>query len=216
MFTGLIEEIGTIERATQIGGGVELRVLAPVSSAELKINDSVSINGACQTVVGMSGSAFDVQAVEETLKKTTLGALRSGSKVNIELPLRLDERLGGHMVLGHVDVVGKIVKIDPKDSSWLISIEIPTGYRSLIVGRGSIAIDGVSLTIAECADSLISVSIIPHTMEKTIFAFSKVGDHVNLEFDVLGKYVVNFLKGTAGDSGARQFPSLDQMRELGF
>lgn len=189
MFTGIIEEIGIIESIKSIGGGIRIKISAPKSSRELKVNDSVAINGVCQTVVSKKKNSFEVEAVEETLKKTTLGSLQSQIKVNIELAMRLNERLGGHLVLGHVDAVGEITKIVKKKNSWLYQVKYPKELRKYTVPIGSIAIDGISLTIAESKGSSFIVSIIPHTMSNTIFPSYKIGIKVNLEFDIIGKYI---------------------------
>lgn len=189
MFTGIITEVGRIAKMEQRGGKAVLMVHAPSSASELSINDSVAINGVCQTVIGTNIHEFTVEAVEETLHKTTLGNLRVGSAVNLELPLKLNQRLGGHLVLGHVDGVGKVRSIVGRDSSWLFTVEIPKTFQAYVIPVGSIAIDGVSLTVAQLDGTLISVSIIPHTFENTTFQFLREGSEVNLEFDVIGKYV---------------------------
>jgi riboflavin synthase len=195
MFTGIIEEVGTIQSVQRQGGGIRFRVSAPKYAPELKVNDSVSINGACHTVVWRSNDAFEVESVEETLKKTTLGSFQTGSRVNLELPMRLNERLGGHLVLGHVDTVGTITVIEPRGNSTMYSVEIPEQFRKYIIPVGSIAIDGVSLTIAEIENNDVRVSIIPHTLENTIFPQYKNGQKVNLEFDLIGKYIERMMSG---------------------
>ena len=215
MFTGLIEEIGIIEAVESIGGGIRFRVQAPQSAAELAVNDSVSINGVCQTVVCKLNASVDVEAVEETLKKTTLGALRPKSKVNLELPVRLNERLGGHLVLGHVDAVGEVSAIEPLESSWMFTVNIPREFKHYLVRTGSIAIDGVSLTVAELRGDCIRVSIIPHTMENSIFQEYEIGSRVNLEFDVIGKYIERMMS-VGKDPPEKQFLTEKHLRDLGF
>jgi riboflavin synthase len=189
MFTGIIEEIGTVTKVIKSGGGIKLEVSAPKSAEELNVNDSVAINGVCQTVVSKSMTAITVEAVEETLKKTTFKNFEKGRKTNIELPLRINDRMGGHIVLGHVDAVGKIKNIQKKKNSSIVTIEFPKEYSKYIVPEGSIAVDGVSLTIASDDMHELEVSIIPHTMSNTIFSAYKKGTEVNLEFDVIGKYI---------------------------
>ncbi len=189
MFTGIIEELGTVENVQLSSNSLWLTVSAPTSASELQINDSVSVNGVCLTVVHKERLSFDVEAVEETLKKTALKSLRVQQRVNLELPMRLNERLGGHLVLGHVDTTGKIIHIEHREGSWIFAIDIPRQFLHYIIPVGSIAVDGVSLTIAEVRSTHIRVSIIPHTMENTIFKLYKTNDEVNLEFDMVGKYI---------------------------
>ena len=148
VFTGIIGEVGQVSAAIREGGGLRLRVDAPASAAELRVNDSISLNGACQTVVERTARTFTVQAVEETLSKTTLGEFAPGTEVNLELPLRLNERLGGHLVLGHVDCVGTVSGVDVKESSHIISVSFPPQFAKYVIPVGSIAVDGISLTVA--------------------------------------------------------------------
>ncbi len=217
MFTGIIEEIGTVTGISPKGGGVTLHIKAPASVTELKINDSVAVNGVCLTVVSTSGDSFDAVAVEETLKKTTLGGLAAGRKVNLELPLRFNDRLGGHLVLGHVDTVGVVTGRMERETSWIFTISVPPEFRKYTVPVGSIAIDGVSLTIAEVTADAVRVSIIPHTMEKTIFPSYESGSRVNLEFDIVGKYIERMVFGKK-DEGQGGGPHLTQeeLRKSGF
>jgi riboflavin synthase len=189
MFTGIVEEIGIIAGKKKKGDGLRLLISAPKSAYELEVNDSVAINGVCQTVISKKGTIFEVEAVEETLKKTTFASLKIDNLVNLELPMKLNDRLGGHLVLGHVDCVGTITNIDKRVNSWIYSVRVPERFLRYTIPIGSIAIDGVSLTIAEMNESDVNVSIIPHTMENTIFKLYKVGSAVNLEFDVIGKYI---------------------------
>ena len=189
MFTGIIQELGTVARAKKVGGSLHVTVKAPQSAQELSVDDSVSINGVCQTVIEREGDLFTVEAVEETLRKTTLSLLHEASRVNLELPLRLSDRLGGHLVQGHVDGVGAVKSITAKAGSWLIAVEIPGEFCRYVIPVGSIAIDGVSLTVAHLEGPLVTVSIIPHTMENTTFSQYKAGTRVNLEFDLVGKYI---------------------------
>jgi riboflavin synthase len=216
MFTGIIEELGKVERIQHIGGGIHLTIQAPQSADELQVNDSVAINGVCQTVVRKNNSSFEVEAVEETLKKTTFESLKVGAPVNLELPMKLNERLGGHLVLGHVDTVGQIIQIDRRESSWIFKIQFPLSFEKYVVTVGSIAIDGVSLTIAEASDSAVKVSIIPHTMENTLFKFYKLNDKVNLEFDVIGKYVERMMPGSHANQSEKTLLSVKHLSELGF
>lgn len=189
MFTGLIQEIGKIVELHKAGGGIRLTTNAAKSTPELSVNDSVAINGCCLTVVSKTEIEFTVEAVEETLQKTSLGELTRGSFVNLELAMHLHDRLGGHLVLGHVDAIGAVVSVKKMDSSWLFGVRIPAEFVHYVIPVGSIAIDGVSLTVARIQNDQITVSIIPHTFENTTFQFLKAGSSVNLEFDVIGKYI---------------------------
>lgn len=189
MFTGLIEEIGEITSIEKIGDGLRLTIHAPVITSDVKVDDSIAINGCCLTATKVSGTDFTVEAVEETLKKTTLGLLKKGDQINLERAMKLSDRLGGHLVLGHVDGVGKIISIASRTTSWWVTIEVTQSLIKYAIPVGSVAVDGISLTVAELHDSRISVSIIPHTWEKTIIGTKKAGDSVNLEMDMIGKYV---------------------------
>ncbi|MBI3578363.1 MAG: riboflavin synthase [Ignavibacteriales bacterium] len=194
MFTGLIEEIGKVEQLKKKRGGAILAIQAKRSSRGLKIDDSIAINGVCLTVIARRGSKFNVQAVEETLRKTNLGLLREGDPVNLERALLPNERLGGHFVLGHVDGVGTIEKVQARKSSWMFWIKVPKRFARYLIPVGSIAVNGVSLTVASLRGQTFGVSIIPHTMKMTTFKNLKVGDRVNIEFDMLGKYIERLLK----------------------
>lgn len=202
MFTGIITEIGTVERVERLGGGIRLAIRAPRSAAELHVNDSVAVNGACQTVVGMDRSLFRVEAVEETLLKTTLGELANGARVNLELPLRLSDRLGGHLVAGHVDGVGVVEEIVSQASSQLIRISYLREFSRYLIPVGSIAVDGISLTVARLEGEVVVVSVIPHTLEHTTLGIARQGTRVNLEFDMVGKHIERILaEGRSGKPG---------------
>jgi riboflavin synthase len=211
MFTGIIKEIGTITSIRKKGGGIILSVNAPKCATELNIDDSVALNGVCQTVIATKGKSFEVEAVEETLKKTTLGAFDTGTSVNLELPLKLNDTLGGHLLLGHVDTVGTIESIKRRDSSLWISVLIPKEYSRYVIPVGSIAIDGVSLTIAEVKETVISVSIIPHTIKNTIIDRYKKGSKINLEFDLIGKYIERLLSRSD-----KTEITMQKLRNLGY
>lgn len=187
MFTGIVEEVGHVAGIRHDGGNVEIVVRAEMTH-ELRIDQSVSHNGVCLTVVELLGDRYRVTAVEETLRRSNLGALEAGDGVNLERSLRIGDRLDGHMVQGHVDTVTACTLVDERDGSWWFTFALP-GRKHLLVSKGSICLNGVSLTIAELTDASFSVAIIPYTFEHTTFRSLKVGDRVNVEFDVLGKYV---------------------------
>ena len=190
MFTGLVEEVGVVYSISMQGKGLELVIKANLILSDVKIGDSISINGACQTVVSIKNNTFTVETIEETIKKTTLGSLKVNDDVNLERSLMPTSRIGGHFVLGHIDTVGKILSIKKLTNSYFITFSYPSDYKKYLIPVGSIAIDGVSLTVAELTDTTFSVGIIPHTWDSTVFRKKRVGDAVNLEFDVLGKYVI--------------------------
>lgn len=189
MFTGLVEETGIIKSINHKGGSVIFTIQGEKTVKTIRIDHSIAVDGVCLTVIKKTAKTFDVQAVEETLKKTTLGKLKSGSFVNLERPLLPSERLGGHFVLGHVDGIGKVTRLEIRESSWIFWIKVPKKFAYQLVPVGSIAVDGVSLTMSAVKGNSFAVSIIPHTMELTTFKFLKPGTAVNLEFDILGKYV---------------------------
>jgi riboflavin synthase len=200
-----VEETGTVAKIRRAGGSTIYTVRGSVTVKGLRIDQSIAVEGVCLTVIKRSGRTFDVQAVEETMRKTTLGRLRKGSRVNLERPLLPTGRLGGHFVLGHVDGVGRVESLVLRESSWLYWIRVPERFAHHLIPVGSIAVNGVSLTMADVRDSSFMVSIIPHTMEVTTFALLKPGDPVNLEFDVLGKFVEQFL--AAQSKGRRRAKS---------
>ncbi|MBA4312195.1 MAG: riboflavin synthase [Chlorobiaceae bacterium] len=214
MFTGIVEEIGNIKSIEKKGKGLIIELYAPLSNSEIKVNDSVAVNGVCQTVIKRSKSSFTVEAVEETLKKTTFGQLNKGDRVNIELPLKANGRFGGHIVLGHVDTVGDIIKIDKRTNSIIYQVKFPPEFKLYVVPVGSIAIDGISLTIAEVKQNTLSVSIIPHTLANTIIKSYKVGTKVNLEFDILGKYATQIMKLNISPSENKL--TLESLKKSGY
>jgi riboflavin synthase len=189
MFTGLIEEIGIIKAIKPIGGGRRISVEAYKVMDDLKIDDSISLNGTCQTVVSRTDKTFDVEAVEETLSKTSFLKFHPGKKINLERASRLGDRMGGHLVQGHVDCRGKVTDIRKLNTGINLWINYPKEYSKYLVSAGSICIDGVSLTVAQLEDLKFMVSIIPHTWEMTTLCELNTGGEVNLEFDIIGKYI---------------------------
>lgn len=195
MFTGLVEEKGLLKSKLPTGAGFQFLIEANKIIHGLEIGNSIAVNGCCLTVVKIEDNTFSVDLIEETLNKTNLGLLKPGMKINLERPLLADERLGGHFVLGHIDTVGKIELIKELSNSHWMTISYPDNFKQYLIYVGSIAIDGVSMTVAELKDNKFSVGVIPHTWQETIFADKNVGDTVNLEFDVLGKYVERIMDG---------------------
>lgn len=194
MFTGIVSEVGTIKEIKPMKGGQELAIHSSFLD-DVHVDESIAVNGVCLTVVSFNNKAFRVQCVDETLRKTNLGTLGEGDGVNLERSLTLDKALEGHMVQGHVDTVGTITAIDQKDADILLGIEFPEEFDDFIVGRGSISVDGISLTVARDEENNeFTVAIIPYTWDYTNLKDKKVGSPVNLEFDVLGKYIVKYLE----------------------
>jgi riboflavin synthase len=197
MFTGLVEEKGELLNKIKTGDGYQLVIKASKIMEDLGIGSSVSVNGCCLTVVKKDKNTFSVDTIEETLKKTNLGSLRVNDNVNLERPLKADARLGGHFVLGHVDTKGEVVEIKVLSNSHFLTIRYPAEFKKYLIYVGSVAIDGVSMTVAQLEGNTFSVGIIPFTWQETIFSNKKVGDTVNLEFDVLGKYVERIMSAKA-------------------
>lgn len=220
MFTGLIEETGTVEWARRSGAGVRLRVACSFAG-ELEHGESVTLNGACQTVVACDPHGFEVDVVAQTLSLTTLGGLRSGGRVNLERALKLGDRLGGHIVSGHVDGVAEVTAVSRGAGETRVTFELPEGLSRHVVERGSIAMDGVSLTVAEVAGKAVTVALIPETLRATRAGEYRVGSEVNVETDILAKHQERLLAGgdAAGErdeSPARAGLTEERLRELGF
>lgn len=193
MFTGIVEGIGkiiNIKQNTKNRSAIKMTVNLGKNSKGLKLGQSVALNGVCLTVTGINKSKCDFEMIEETTKKTDLGNLKVGGIVNIERSLKVGERLEGHFVLGHVDGVGVIKKIEKKPKEVQIWFEIPKSLAKFVVQKGSIAIDGISLTVVDVKKNLASVCLIPHTIDVTNFSTKKIGDKVNIETDILGKYLL--------------------------
>lgn len=218
MFTGIVKDIGAVAGIRSQGTSLRLTVRYGNEHefSDLAIDESVAINGACQTVVALGDKTFDVDTIEETLKKTTLGSFVPGTPVNLERALRPSDRLGGHFVQGHVDCVGTVLGIYDLGGSREIKVGFPEEFQPFIVPVGSIAIDGVSLTVANVRNDSFSVAIIPYTFENTTINNLRDGEKVNLEFDILGKYIARqqvLLKDAEGGSGKI---SEVWLRDLGY
>jgi riboflavin synthase len=200
MFTGIIEAVGRVERAEPRGGGTRLVIAAPFAD-ELRVDESVAVNGVCLTVVARSEASFEADVVEETLTKTNLGRLETGHGVNLERAMRAGGRLDGHLVQGHVDATGEVVGIEPLEGSHLVRVRYPERFAPYLIPVGSVALDGISLTVARLEGDELSVAIIPHTWEVTTVGTWEAGHAVNLEFDLIGKYVVRALELGVGAGG---------------
>ena len=196
MFTGLIKDIGIIKKINSITEGKEFIIEAPKLTSQIQVDDSIATNGVCLTAIADDNSSFKVQLIHTTLEKSNLGKLKEGSKVNLELALRANDRLGGHFVQGHINTVGTISNMESQGKNVDITIHYPASYRKYILKEGSIALDGISLTISDVIDSTgdFMVSIIPHTYENTTLCQKTIGDSVNIEVDMLAKYIENLNK----------------------
>jgi riboflavin synthase len=210
MFTGLIEEKGRITKIVPDSEGLRLTVQAPTISQDTRIGDSVSVNGACLTAVTASVPLIEFQAVRETVERTNLRALRPGEYVNLERALRASDRLGGHMVQGHVDGTGTVREISRKGSQTVFRFETAAEIMKYIVGKGSITVDGISLTVASLGSDWFTVAVIPHTLASTTLGEKSSGDIVNLETDLIGKYVYKFMSKSASDSDERLMSKLSE------
>lgn len=194
MFTGIIEELGTVSEVRKENSNLILTI-ATAFTPELKVDQSVAHNGVCLTVVEINGNEYKVTAIDETLKRTNLGSLKPGDKINLERCMKLGDRLDGHIVQGHVDTVAEVTRIEEQNGSWLFYFKYPFSSENVTVEKGSVCVNGVSLTVVESKDHSFSVAIIPFTWEHTNFHTLKTGDFVNIEFDVIGKYVARLMPG---------------------
>ena len=196
MFTGIIENVGRIESLERNADGGRLRVHAGALAASLAVSGSVAVNGCCLTVVERSGETFAADLSAETLRRTAFGELKSGARVNLERPLAAGKELGGHFVQGHVDGVGRVTRLAPEGPNWWLSVRVPADIERYLAMKGSIAVDGISLTVASIADSLIEAAIIPFTYANTNLQTLVLGDTVNIETDILAKYVERLLNSS--------------------
>lgn len=201
MFTGIVEEVGRVQALTQAGGGYQLHVRASRVVEDARIGDSIAVNGTCLTVTAFDETAFSVGLSPETLRRTNLGDLRSGDEVNLERALRPTDRLGGHYVQGHVDGVGTVAEVRAEGDSLLMRFEVPREISSYIVEKGFVAVDGVSLTVAGCAEGWFSVALIVFTQHAVALSRKRPGGKVNIEVDIIGKYVESFLSRGSSSRG---------------
>lgn len=194
MFTGIVEELGQVAKLENLADSVRLWITGPLVVSDAKIGDSIAVNGVCLTVTSKTTEGFSADVMQETLTRSTLGKLVAGSKVNLERPVTMATRLGGHMVQGHVDGMGQIKKRELSENWEVVTIAPPKDLLKYIVEKGSITVDGTSLTVASVDDQVFTVSLIPETLAKTTLGIAKVGDLVNLEVDVMAKYVEKLIE----------------------
>ena len=193
MFTGIIETLGTVQKIEQENDNLHISIISTITS-ELKIDQSVAHNGVCLTVVKVEGDIYTITAIKETLDKTNLNTLKFGESINLERAMKLGNRLDGHIVQGHVDQVGKCISKKSENGSWIFTFEYDSKNDNITIEKGSITINGVSLTVVNSKKNNFSVAIIPYTIENTTFKNIKINDIVNLEFDVIGKYVARLMQ----------------------
>lgn len=212
MFTGLIEEVGTVRRLERGARGARLTIAAQTVLEQTAIGDSIAVNGVCLTVVTRTEDSFCADVMAETLRRSSLGSLQSGSEVNLERAMAANGRFGGHIVSGHIDGTGTVSSLRREDNAVWVTVETPSALMRYIVEKGSIAIDGVSLTVAKVSAGSFSVSVIPHTGAQTILLSKRAGDTVNLECDIIGKYVEKMLGTQRAPSGI----TMDFLTRNGF
>lgn len=198
MFTGLIEEVGRVRSVERLEAFQRLEIASKLPRDGTETGESICINGACQTVVERGEGSFRVESVEETLRRTNLGSLVPGNPVNLERSMKADGRLGGHVVLGHVDGLGSLRRFEGNGENRILEVEMPSGLGRYVAGKGSIAVDGISLTVVEVAETAFTAAIIPHTLRHTNLSERRPGDTLNLEIDVLARYVARLLETADG------------------
>jgi riboflavin synthase len=203
LFTGIIEGSGIIKQINKRNEGAILAIETDINLSESKIGDSIAVNGACLTAVSLQKNLFKVDMAPETIKRTTFKNASVGTKVNIERALRLSDRLDGHLVSGHIDGTGIIASKIKKSNAWIITINVSTDLAEQMIEKGSIAIDGISLTINKCSNKNFEISVIPHTAKMTTIEGKNVGDEVNIETDMLGKYVQKILNKSLGTNNIK-------------
>ena len=202
MFTGLIEEVGEVRDISRGDRSITLSILANIVSVDAKVGDSIAVNGVCLTAEWIDGNRLNFTAMDETLNRTNIGSLVTGDRVNLERPVVANGRLGGHVVQGHVDSLGQIKEISPQGDAIRIMVEAPTSILRYVVEKGSITIDGISLTVVDVLPTGFTVWIIPHTQTATNLGVRRVGDQVNLEVDILAKYVERLMQFRLETAGA--------------
>jgi riboflavin synthase len=214
VFTGIIEHIGIMESLDAREDGGRITVHAPSVAATLGVSNSIAVNGCCLTIVAHDKKGFSADLSGETLAKTSFRELKPGARVNLEQPLTAGKEFGGHFVLGHVDGVGRVTHLTPEGENWWLGVQVPDDFARYIVPKGSITIDGISLTVARWRNRIAEVAVIPYTYEHTNLRDRKPGDAVNLEGDVLGKYVERYLE--ARGAGNASNLSISRLVEEGF
>ncbi len=193
MFTGIIEELGEVKTLEKMADGIRFRIAAKVVLDDMNIGDSIAVNGVCLTATEIDDFTFVAEAVGETLEKTSIGHLAVGGRVNLERPMRVGDRFGGHFVQGHVNATGKVVTWEPRAENWLLEVAVPDELMRYVVPEGSITIEGISLTVAAIRDNVVGINIIPHTAQVTNLQFKNPGSLVNIEIDMMARYLEKIL-----------------------
>lgn len=214
MFTGIIEELGKIKSFERFSNGAELTVECKDILSDIKIGDSICVNGVCQTVTEFNSTSFSVMLSDETLNVTDFSDTKQGDYVNLERALALNSRLGGHIVSGHIDCTGRLISLKKLSNFYNLEFEIPQENSKYVVYKGSVTIDGISLTVAEVNENRLTVAIIPHTYENTVLKYLKTGDSVNIETDILAKYVEKLLGFK--DNKTKDTINMEFLKENGF
>lgn len=212
MFTGLIEQTGTVGRVISKGNYLVITVIPETPFEGVVDGESIAVSGPCLTVVSHDERSFTVEASQETVQVTTLGTLRAGNRVNLERALRADARLGGHFVSGHIDCTLNVLNVNQIGNSLQVTVELPSEYEELVVDKGSVALDGISLTVARVDDDGFMVNIIPETQRRTTWRDIRAGDMINVEFDMIGKYIRRFLDRRPGTGTL----TIESMRKMGY
>ncbi|MFC4767299.1 riboflavin synthase [Effusibacillus consociatus] len=216
MFTGIIEEVGRVASIRPSGNAIQLSIQAAKVVSDVQLGDSIAVNGVCLTVTRFTANGFDADVVPETMRRTSLRTLQPGSPVNLERAMQMGGRFGGHMVSGHIDGIGRIISFSREDNAKVIGIETVPEIMKYIVPKGSITIDGISLTVMDREANSFRVSIIPHTEQMTNLGSKKIGDPVNLECDMIGKYVEQLLEIRFGADKKQAGLSLEYLKQHGF
>ncbi len=204
MFTGIIESMGSIHRVVPQGEGKILQIRCGLDLSDTRIGDSIAVNGACLTAVHLEKHLFSVDMAPETVARTTFKTVAPGMRVNVERAMQLSSRVDGHLVSGHIDGTGIITHMEKKSNAWILTIDVAPRLAGQMIEKGSVAVDGISLTLNECSDTGFSVSIIPHTAKLTTIGFKQTGDRVNIETDMIGKYVRKFVTQTPAGAPAKE------------
>lgn len=216
MFTGIIEELGNVASLEKLADGARIKISAKVVTKDSGEGDSIAVNGVCLTAIDIKNDSFAADVSQETLNRSTLGNLKIGSKVNLECAVTLATRLGGHIVQGHVDSAGEFLQAVKQGDFWTVRIGFPADIARYLIYKGSIAVDGISLTIAGLAENYFEIAVIPKTWELTNFSGLKNGDAVNLEVDMIAKYVERILKYSTADKNSSGGVTMEKLSALGY
>ncbi len=215
MFTGIIEHLGTVDSLKLLANGGRLTIHAPTVALQLAVSNSIAVDGCCLTVVKLDGERFSTDLSTETVRKTSIGEWKTGQQVNLEQPMTAGKEFGGHFVLGHVDTTGRITRLEAEGKNWWYGVDVPESFAKYIVPQGSITIDGISLTVARWNGRVAEVAVIPFTYEHTNIKAKKIEEAVNLEGDVLGKYVERYLEARSRAKPVSNL-TIEQLVQQGF